>query len=78
MKENIFQNRLSEAMNLKNITQAELCEITKIPKSAMSQYCNGKIVPKTDRLYVIAKALSVNPSSLYIRVIIAFSDLQTA
>lgn len=64
MQENKFRDRLIEEMHSKNLTQVELCEKTKIPKSAMSQYVNGKITPKTDRLYLLAKALSVNPSWL--------------
>lgn len=64
MQENTFRERLIEEMHSKNFTQVELCEKTKIPKSAMSQYVNGKITPKTDRLYLLAKALDVNPTWL--------------
>lgn len=53
-------NRLREALNLRNMTQAELCNRTGIKKSAMSQYCNGSIVPRQDRVFVIAQALDVS------------------
>jgi transcriptional regulator with XRE-family HTH domain len=41
--------------------QADLCEKTKIPKSAISQYISGAFEPKQDRVYLIAKALNVDP-----------------
>ena len=56
--------RIKEAMHLRNKTQAELCEITGIPKSAMSQYVSGKFVPKQTRIYLLAKALNVNEAWL--------------
>ena len=64
MGNTLFNYRLKEAMKLRNMTQHKLCEKTKIPKSAMSQYVNGRIIPKTDRLGDIAKALSVSPTWL--------------
>ena len=51
-------------MRLRNKTQAELCEITGIPKSAMSQYVSGKFAPKQTRIYLLAKALNVNEAWL--------------
>ena len=56
--------RIKEAMHLRNKTQAELCEITGIPKSAMSQYVSGKFAPKQTRIYLLAKALNVNEAWL--------------
>ena len=56
--------RIKEAMHLRNKTQAELCKITGIPKSAMSQYVSGKFVPKQTRIYLLAKALNVNEAWL--------------
>jgi transcriptional regulator with XRE-family HTH domain len=41
--------------------QSELCQITKIPKSAISQYLSGAFEPKQDRLHIIANALDVSP-----------------
>lgn len=62
MKE--FHERLKKAMDQKNITQKDLCEITGIPKSAMSQYISGAFKPKQKRTYLIAKALDVNEAWL--------------
>lgn len=56
--------RIKEAMRLRNKTQAELCEITGISKSAMSQYVSGKFAPKQTRIYLLAKALNVNEAWL--------------
>lgn len=56
--------RIKEAMSLRNKTQAELCEMTGIPKSAMSQYVSGKFVPKQTRIYLLAQALNVNEAWL--------------
>lgn len=55
-----FNERLSEAMRIKGITQAELCKRTGIGKSAMSQYISGKFNPKQTRTYLIANALNVS------------------
>ncbi len=59
-KVDICSNRIAYALALRGMKQSELCEKTKIPKSAMSQYISGKFEPKQDRLYLIAKALDVN------------------
>ena len=59
-----FCDRLNQIMEEKNISNAELCEITGIPKSAMSQYRSGSFKPKADRVYLIAKALGVSEAWL--------------
>ena len=61
MNETLFAQRLKEAMHDAYISQADLCEKTKITRSAMSQYVNGKIAPRTDKVYLLAKALHVEP-----------------
>lgn len=59
-----FNNRLKTAMNIKSVTQSELCEKTGIPKSAMSQYLSGNFKPKQNRTHSLAKALDVNEAWL--------------
>lgn len=54
-----FNMRLKKAMNIRAITQSELCEKTGIPKSAMSQYISGNFKPKQNRtngsfLYILS------------------------
>lgn len=56
--------RIKEAMKINNIKQVTLCELTGIPKSAMSQYVNGTISPKDERLSRLAKALGVSEAWL--------------
>lgn len=48
MKES-FSKRMKEAMELRNMKQVELCEVTKLGKSAISQYLSGTYEPKTNR-----------------------------
>lgn len=62
MKE--FHEQLKKAMEMRKVTQSELCEMTGIPKSAMSQYISGAFKPKQTRTYLIAKALRVNEAWL--------------
>lgn len=59
-----FYKRLKDAMDIRNISQSQLCEKTGIPKSAMSQYVSGNFKPKQKRTYLIAKALDVNEAWL--------------
>lgn len=54
-------DRIKEALSIRNMKQADLCDKTKIPKSAISQYISGTFEPKQDRLLLIAQALDVNP-----------------
>lgn len=57
-------DRIKRALRIKGMKQSELCQITKIPKSAISQYISGAFEPKQDRVYLIAKALNVSEAWL--------------
>lgn len=59
-----FNQRLKQAIAIRNISQTELCSRTGIPKSAMSQYLSGAFKPKQKRTYLLAKALNVNEAWL--------------
>lgn len=59
-----FAERLREALVIRGITQTELCQITGINKSAMSQYCNGGLVPRQKKTHAIALALNVSEAWL--------------
>lgn len=59
-----FHKRLCVIMKERGITQCELCEITGIPKSALSQYISGRFKPKQNRTLLLANALSVDPAWL--------------
>lgn len=53
--------RLKKALSIRNMTQTELCQKTKIPKSALSEYLKGLYDPKQDRLLILSDALDVDP-----------------
>ena len=64
----MFQNptescaiRIKKALSIRNMKQSELCEKTKIPKSALSEYISGAYEPKQDRVFIMAQALNVDP-----------------
>ena len=56
--------RLSAALHIRGMKQVELCSITGIPKSAMSQYIKGTFEPKPDRIEARARALNVSEAWL--------------
>ena len=56
--------RIKKALRIKGMKQSDLCQITKIPKSAISQYISGAFEPKQDRIYLISKALNVSEAWL--------------
>lgn len=53
--------RIAKALSIRGMRQSDLCEKTKIPKSAISQYISGAFEPKQDRLFLISQALNVDP-----------------
>ena len=74
--DNCFSSRLRASMGQANISQAELCEKTKIPKSALSQYLSGNFKSRQPRSGILAKALNVSEAWLmgYENTGNAFSD----
>lgn len=59
-----FAERFKEALEQREKTQSDICRLTGIGKSAISQYLKGNFVPKQQRVYAIAKALNVSESWL--------------
>ena len=57
----MFRDRLIEAMNDLNMTQAQLSKMTGIGKSSISQYLSGKNVPSELRQREISTALGLAP-----------------
>ena len=57
--------RIKKALSIRNMTQTELCAMTKISKSSLSEYMSGKYVPRQDKVFIIAKALGVDPVWLW-------------
>ena len=62
--DNLFPQRLRQAMEQRGLKQVELCEKSGIPKSALRQYLRGAFEPKQDRLWALAKALGVSEAWL--------------
>lgn len=56
--------RIAKALSIRGMRQADLCEKTNIPKSAISQYISGAFEPKQDRVFLISQALNVDPAWL--------------
>lgn len=56
----IISSRLKKALEIKNLKQADLVNLTGLGKSAISQYISGKVTPKQDKISIIARALNIN------------------
>ena len=56
--------RLRQALAVRKMRQADLCQRTGIPKSAISQYLSGAFEPKQDRVAILARALNVQEAWL--------------
>ena len=56
----IFKDRLIEAMTLRGMRASELAKRTGLSKARISQYVNGKFVPKSDAILTIAEVLGVS------------------
>lgn len=64
MKKAQLRDRLREAIVMRNMKAVDLCAKTGIPKSAISYYVAGKSEPRSERLYLLAKALDVSEAWL--------------
>lgn len=56
--------RIKEGMEIRNLKQTDLVEMTGISKGALSSYISGRYVPKQNNIYLISKALDVSESWL--------------
>ena len=59
-----FAIRLKQAMETSGLTATELSKESNVGKSDISNYLNGKYLPKQDKCYLLAKALNVDPGWL--------------
>jgi len=64
IKMNTIGKRIKQALEDREMIQADLVERTGLPKSAISSYINGKYDPKQQAIYLIAKALNVSEAWL--------------
>lgn len=56
--------RISAALTIREMKQADLCKLANVPKSSLSLYLSGAYEPKQDRIYAMAKALNVDEAWL--------------
>lgn len=64
MEKTELKERLNQAMEHRGLRAVDLVERTDIPKVTISYYMTGKTVPRSDKLYKLAKALDVNEAWL--------------
>lgn len=64
-----FASRLRQALDMNNMTPAELSRKTGISEGGISQYLSGKVLAKQDKIYTISQVLDVSPNWL-----MAFDD----
>lgn len=61
---NIFKDRINSIMDQKKLRQVDLVNMTGISKSLISDYVNGKFIPKDENLEILSKALEVDANWL--------------
>ena len=59
-----FTDRLTEALNLKGWSAADLSRASGVGKDSISRYIHGEIIPKRSKVSALARALSVSPAWL--------------
>ncbi len=57
----IFRTRLCEAMKSSGLRATDLAQKTGLSKARISQYVNGKYIPKSDAVLLLARVLGVSP-----------------
>lgn len=56
--------RLNKALSIRGLTQKDICDRTGLSSALVSQYSTGKAKPKSDKIFLIAKALNVDETWL--------------
>ena len=59
-----FISRLKSAMAKENLNQMELAKKSNIRQSSISEWLNGKYIPKQDKVDILAQTLNVSPAYL--------------
>lgn len=60
-----FRDRLRKAMEMREVTASELSRRSGVGKSDICYYLKGHYLPKQDKIYLMAKALDVDPGWLF-------------
>ena len=53
--------RIKKALSMRGMTQAELCRLSGVPKSPLSQYIKDTYEPREGRIRAMARVLDVDP-----------------
>lgn len=64
MQKKECRERLAELLSITGTTQTDMAERTGINKSVISQYINGRRLPRQDKLAVLSEAYNVDPAWL--------------
>ena len=64
MEKKELKDRLAEGLTIRGMRATDLAEKTGINKTTISYYINGKTVPRSSKLYLIAQALNVSEAWL--------------
>lgn len=56
--------RLKKALDIRGLTQKDLCSLTEINKSTISQYLNGLYEPSQSKMKIISRVLQINEAWL--------------
>lgn len=60
MKISTLGFRLEKILKDRKMTKTQLSNLTGIPKSSITQYCNNEVNPRMDKVKLISNALNVN------------------
>ena len=61
----IFSKNLNYYMNIRGKKQIDLCKYLKVSSATVSDWCNAKKMPKTERIGDIAKWLYIEVTDLF-------------
>lgn len=59
-----FANRFQLALDNLHLKQVDICEKTGLSSSLINKYITGKAIPRQKKVYLLARALNVNPAWL--------------
>lgn len=58
----IIKDRLNEALKIRDMNPIDLARVSGISKASVSRYLSGKVIPRSNAIEKMARALHVNPA----------------
>lgn len=58
----IIKDRLNEALKIRDMNPIDLARLSGISKASVSRYLSGKVIPRSNAIEKMARALHVNPA----------------